>query len=189
MHKTHLLTALASAVALFVTGCGSDPAKDGSVNPLFNELLDRPDIETVQSDYLALLELVRNRLVSDLGLDPFVLDAEEPISGSACPGEFSTVREAEVRHIAASHSPGNLADEDWPRAVELVTELAAEKGFTDPRTVVDRPGDHEVALYDPYGAELIFGTAKNTIVSLSTGCHLTSEAHRRGSPAPEEPLY
>ncbi|EIE99182.1 LppA family lipoprotein [Saccharomonospora glauca] len=159
------------------------------MNPLFDELLGRPDIETVQRDYLALLDLIRDRLVSDFGIAPFVLDAAEPVTGSACPGEFSTVREAEVRHIAASRSPGNLPDEAWPRAVELVTELAAEKGFTDPRTVVDRPGDHEVALYDQYGAELIFGTAKNTIISLSTGCHLTSEAHRRGTPAPEEPLY
>ncbi|WP_407919867.1 LppA family lipoprotein [Haloechinothrix halophila] len=60
----------------------------------------------------------------------------------------------------------------------------SKHGFGEPKTVADRRGDHEVAIYDRYGAELIVGTAKNTILSLSTGCHLSRDAHRRGTPDP-----
>lgn len=60
--------------------------------------------------------------------------------------------------------------------------------FGEPKTVVDRPGDHEVAIYDKYGAELIVGTANNTFLSLYTGCHLTQEAKEHGKPD-DTPLY
>ncbi|PRX47756.1 putative LppA-like lipoprotein [Prauserella shujinwangii] len=183
------VTAVTCAAALLVSGCGPDQSKDGDVNAHFAELLRRPDIERVQADYLAMVERIQSGLVREIGIEPFPDDGDEPVSGSACPGEFSAVPEAEVRRYRFGASPTPIDDDTWPRALRLVGDLAAERGFDRQDVVVDRPGDHEVAFRDRYGAELIFGTAENTVVSLSTGCHLTREAHERGTPAPEEPLY
>ncbi|GAA5104619.1 LppA family lipoprotein [Haloechinothrix salitolerans] len=187
MKTSTWFTALAVAVILAVGGCDTRPSEDDA-HEMFQQLMERPDIETVQADYLALLERIRTRLVDELGIEPFIPD-EEPVSGAACPGDLSEVKEAEVRFYPSAYSPDDISDADWPRAVALVTDTISKHGFGEPRTVVDREGDHEVAIYDSYGAELIFGTAENTIVGLSTGCHLSREAHQRGTPEPEEPLY
>ena len=47
---------------------------------------------------------------------------------------------------------------------------------------------HEIVFHDQYKAELNVGTAVNTTLLLRTGCHLTAEAKKRGSPAPT-PTY
>lgn len=184
------LTALVCAATLLLSGCDSEKAKDDQVNAYFSELMQRPDIEQMQADYLAMLEEIRGRLVKDIGIESFIPDPDGPISASACPGDLSALSsDAEVRRYRSGRSPGNISDADWPRALKLVAEVAAEQGFDTVTPVIDKPGDHEVAISHPYGAELIFGTAKNTILSLSTGCHLTREAHQRGRPAEDEPLY
>lgn len=188
MIKRKHLTVVICAVALLVSGCESDPPEGSEVNQFFTELRQRPDIEQMQADYLAMLERIQNKLVDEIGIRPFPPEEEEPISASACPGDLSAVHGGEVRSYQFGASPGNIPDADWPRALKLVTELAGKHGFTQAKPVVDRPGDHEVSITDRYGAELIFGTAKNTILSLSTGCHLTREAHQRGKPE-NNPLY
>lgn len=187
MRTSNLIIALTASAALVLGGCQSSPSED-DMNKMFQQLMQRPDIETVQSNYLALLERIRTRLVDDLGIQPFMPD-KEPVSGAACPGAMSAVDEAQVRFYPSAYSRGTISEADWPRAVEIVTDITSKHGFGKPKTVVDRNADHEVAFYDTYGAELIFGTAKNTIVGLTTGCHLTHEAHQRGAPKPEEPLY
>lgn len=190
MKPTSLLAALAATAALVVGGCdNTSGASEDNVNEMFSQLMQRPDIETVQAGYLALLEQIRARLVDDLGLKAFIPETEEPISGSACPGPMSAVSDAQVRHYTSGFSPGSISDADWPRAVEIVTGITSQHGFGTPKTVVDRHGDHEIAIYDTYGAELIFGTANNTILSLATGCHLTHEAKKRGKPEPAEYNY
>lgn len=188
MNKSRVFASLAAAAALVVSGCDSGPSED-DVNEKFQQLMQRPDIETVDADYSALLERIRTRLVDELDITPFIPNEDRPMSQSACPGELSAVDEAHVRRYTSGHSPGTISDADWPRAVDLVTDITSKHGFGEPKTVVDRKGDHEVAIYDRYGAELIFGSARNTILSLATGCHLSRDAHQRGTPKPEEPLY
>jgi hypothetical protein len=68
--------------------------------------------------------------------------------------------------------------------VEIVTEVAGRHGFGDPGVVVDGPGDHEIVLRGTYEGELIFGTGGGTILTVRTGCHLTEEAHQRGTYLP-----
>lgn len=182
------VTALACAAGLLLTGCDLDQAKDEKMSALFNELLRRPDIEQMQSRYLRMLEQIRQRLVQDIGIEAFQPDDDEPVSGSACPGDYAAVSEAEVRRFRSGKSPGAIPDGDWPRALDTVTDVAAREGFDRVEIVVDKPRDHEVAITDGYGAELIFGTARNTILSLSTGCHLSHQAHQRGTPD-DAPLY
>jgi hypothetical protein len=95
---------------------------------------------------------------------------------------------AEVRGLSNWVSSGNLSDDKWEKAVSVVAEIAREYSFGEPRVVVNRPSDHEVSIKDGYGAEVLFGTAKNTIITLTTGCHLTVAAHQRGTPT-MKPTY
>jgi hypothetical protein len=180
------LAVLVCASALICAACGSGTEpKDDSVGnqEQFATLLQRPDIEQAQSNYLSLLEKIRAELVARHGLTPWRPDEDGP-SGSACGADFPDVgADGEVRRYSSGISPGNIPDEKWGSAVATVAELAGAAGFGAPGIVVDRPGDHEVSLRDSYGAELLFGTAKNTTLSVSTGCHLTRTAHQRGTPA------
>jgi hypothetical protein len=90
--------------------------------------------------------------------------------------------------LAGWTAQGNLPDGKWESAVAAVAEIARPYGFGEPKVVVNRPSDHEVSFRDGHGAEMLFGTAKNTILSLTTGCHLTVAAHQRGTPTPR-PSY
>lgn len=188
MNLRRVILTLMSAVVLLVTGCQSDASKDEEVNALFGELMKRPHIEAMEADYLGMMATIRDTLIAEIGVEPWA-PAREPISGSGCGGDLASLRgDGAIRRYSSGASPGNIADSDWPRALKLVTELANEQGFGAPQVVVDRPGDHEVSLKDAYGAELLFGTAVNTTLSVSTGCHLTREAYERGTPE-DEPLY
>lgn len=189
MRALKLLPLFIAAIALLLSGCDTESSKDGKVNELFNELMKLPDIRTVESQYQGLLTQLQERLHAEMGLKPWD-PAREPVSASACVGELSSLSsDGEIRRLSPGSSPGNISDADWPRAVKLVSDVAKQQGFGEPEVVVERPGDHEVSFRDNYGARLIFGTAKNTILGISTGCHLTREAHERGAPAPEKPLY
>lgn len=178
--------ALVCALAALCVVCGPsvDP-KGGSVGAeeQFATLMQRPDIEEAQARYLRMLAAIRDEMVAGFGIAAW-RPAEGGPSGSACGADFPDVgADGEVRRFSSGMSPGNLPDDKWPAAVAEVAEIAATYGFAAPRVVVDRPGDHEVSLRDDYGAELLFGTARNTTLSVSTGCHLTKSAHDRGAPA------
>lgn len=69
-------------------------------------------------------------------------------------------------------------DTRWDDAVRIVAEVTGEYGFGPPQTIVDRPSDHEITGFDSYGAKYLFGTAANTVLLVSTGCHLP-RAHIR----------
>ncbi|CAM3710434.1 LppA family lipoprotein [Kibdelosporangium persicum] len=147
----------------------------------YAELLKRPDIEQIHDEYTKMLEEIRNELVAQIGIAPWV-PKDEPFSGSGC-AEFSDLSEAHKRRYSSGHSPGNLPDARWADAVKLVESIAGRHGFKLHGAVVDRPSDHEVTFGNDYGAELLFGTAANTTLSVSTGCHLTKAAKERGKPA------
>jgi hypothetical protein len=151
---------------------------------LFDELARRPDIEVIDTRYRGMLAAIRDTLVAELGLPPW-LPPGSPVNSSTGTGPFARLGgDGEIRRYSSGRSPGTVSDVDWPRATAIVTVLAGQHGFAAPTVVVDRPGDHEVSLRDEYGGELLFGTAANTTLSLRTGCHLTREAYLRG-PAEE----
>ena len=130
-----------------------------------------------------MFQTIRERLTAEVGVAPWVPD-DEPISGSACGGDLSNLVGAAVRRYDAGMSPGNLPDSQWDRAVSIVTEVAGRHGFGAPRVIVSGPSDHEVSFRDTDNGELLFGTGANTILGGSTGCHLTEDAHQRGTLAP-----
>lgn len=148
----------------------------------YAELRKRPDLEQTEADARKMLDEIRGELVSRIGIAPWEPGKGEAYTGSACGGDFQNIAGAEKRRFSSGRSPGNLPDAKWGEAVELVKSIAGRYGFDKHGVVVDRPSDHEVTFGNDYGAELWFGTAVNTTLSLTTGCHLTREAHQRGTP-------
>ncbi|MGQ0839225.1 LppA family lipoprotein [Actinokineospora sp.] len=137
----------------------------------YREMQTRPDIEEITRRYEELTSTIRRRTVTDLGLPPWITN--DKLSRSGCrayPGVSQNDKEA--RGLPIWYVEANIADEKWPDAVRIVTEIANGYGFGDVTTVVDGPGRHEISITDRYGGELIFGTRINTALSVRTGCHL-----------------
>ena len=181
---TRVSRAAASMVMLLiVTGCSTTFRESDDMNQAFDTLMKRPNLTQVDADYQSIFQTIRERLVSELGVAEWVPD-DEPVSGSACGGKISNLEGAEVRRYDAGMSPGNLPDASWNQAVAIVAVVAGQHGFGAPKVIVSGPNDHEVSFRDAYNGELLFGTGANTILGASTGCHLTEEAHQRGTPVP-----
>ena len=166
---------------LMVAGCSTTSRESEEMIQAFDTLMKRPNLTQVDAEYQSMFKSIRERLVSEVGVAPWVPD-DEPISGSACGGTLSNLEGAEVRRYDAGMSPGNLPDASWDQAVAIVADVAGQHGFGAPRVIVSGPSDHEVSFRDTYNGELLFGTGANTILGASTGCHLTEEAHQRGKP-------
>ncbi|MBP2331020.1 hypothetical protein JOF56_011405 [Kibdelosporangium banguiense] len=189
------LAPLFMVLTVLVIGCGptgkqgKEEEKKAMENSQFAELMTRPDIDSAVKRYEELRAKIRSRLVDAKFLASW---QERPDSsgGGGCSRDFPEVTSDDARFLALPtwRSDGNLPDGKWDAAVAAVTEIARQYGFGDPKTVVNRPSDHEVSTRDGYGAELLFGTAKNTILTLTTGCHLTAAAHQRGTPT-AKPTY
>ncbi|WP_344430422.1 LppA family lipoprotein [Amycolatopsis minnesotensis] len=148
----------------------------------YRELMQRPDIEQAQEIYTTMLTTIRERLTAELGR---AWKQGDDLSGSGCGNGYPGLdADGEIRRLPRWDSPGNLPDAQWPRAQELVGQIAATYGFNPaPKVFKDAPSNHDVVYRKSDGALLNFGTGKNTSVRVDTGCHLTVEAHRRGSPS------
>jgi len=168
---------------LILSGCGGPTRENDTMKDAFDALMKRPNLTEVEADYEVMFQTIRERLIAEVGVAPWVPD-DEPISGSSCGGDVSNLEGAEVRRYDAGMSPGNLPDSQWDKAVEIVTEVSGQHGFGAPQVIVSGPGDHEVSFRNTYDGEVLFGTGANTILGGSTGCHLTEEAHQRGTLAP-----
>jgi len=181
-----LVPTTVTLLVLFITaGCSGIGAarENDKMKDAFEAMLKRPSITEVEADYQSMFQTIRERLTAEVGVAGWVPD-DEPISGSACGGDLSRLADAVVRRYDAGMSPGNLPDAKWEQAVAIVTEVASQHGFGAPAVIVNRPGDHEVSFRNTYDGELLFGTGANTILGGSTGCHLTEEAHQRGTYLP-----
>ncbi|GAB2676344.1 hypothetical protein GCM10027271_41600 [Saccharopolyspora gloriosae] len=134
------------------------------------ELLQRPSIEEVTSRYQEMHSRIRDELAQSF---PSIRWEEvEKGTKAGCIGfdDFSSASESNT--LAMWATDGTIPDPEWPRAEQIVAQVSAEYGFTPPETVVSRPSDHQVVGSDRYGAGYRFGTAKRTVLSGSTGCHL-----------------
>jgi hypothetical protein len=176
-----LLGSLVVILAVLLSGCAEDKGK--ALENQFAELMGRPDIEAAAQRYEEMQAKITERLAAENIVAGWIRD--EGSSGvSGCLPAFPEVDSDanEVRTLKRWTSLGNLPDEKWDRAMAVLTEIVRGYGFDAPQVVVNRPSDHEVSIRDGYGAKLLFGTAKNTILSVTTGCHLTVAAHQRGTP-------
>lgn len=166
---------------LMVAGCSA--AKESMMKNSFDELMKLPNLTVVEADYQSMYETIRTRLVAEVGLSVWLDDAE-PISGTACAGKLSNLDGGQERLYNAGSSSGSLPDAKWDQAAAIVAEVARQHGFAESEVIVNGPGDHEIQLHDAYHGYLLFGTGSNTILAGGTGCHLTKEAHDRGTYLP-----
>ena len=172
--------ATSAVMLLIVAGCANQEDK---MKDAFDELMKRPTITAAAADYQSMFQTIRERLVSEVGVAEWIPD-DKPNSSSACGGGISNLEGAEHRRYDAGWSPGNLPDAQWDHAVAIVTEVARQHGFGAPKVIVSGPSDHEVSYRNTYNGELLFGTGANTILGGTTGCHLSDEAHQRGTYLP-----
>jgi hypothetical protein len=91
-----------------------------------------------------------------------------------------------ARSINGGFTRAAIPDDRWEKAISTVTAIAKKYGFQGPERVADKPGNREIRYFDDAGSRLSYGQIKNMSTYISTGCHLTPEAHERGGPPPEE---
>lgn len=171
-----LLTAL--VLATLAVACTSER---NDVDEKLAALAQRPTIEEVSVSYETMQAQLRDRLSAEVGLPQWVND--QNLSGAGC-ADFPGVG-GQSRTLDSWTSPGNLPDTQWDRTVAIVAEVTGGYGFGPPKTVVDRPGDHEITATDRHGGSYQFGTARNTVLMVSTGCHLPADNHPSGRPVME----
>jgi hypothetical protein len=180
-------TVFAAMMTLFiVTGCSSATRENNTMKDAFAELLKRPNLTQAEAGHQAMYQTIRERLVAEVGVATWAPD-EDPVRGVACGGDLARLAGSGKRLLLAGNSTGNLPDAKWDQAVTIVTEVAKKHGFGAPGVIVDGPGNHEVSFRDTYDGELLFGTGPGaTVLSGSTGCHLTEEAYHRGTYLPNK---
>jgi hypothetical protein len=166
--------------ALVAVGCASGGSGNDGMDDKLAVLAQRPTIEEMSATYARMQTRLRDRLATELGLAQWVNDGKR--SGAGCAGFPGTGGQSLT--LDSWTAPGNLPDAQWARAVRIVAEVTGGYGFGAPRTVVDRPGDHQITATDPYGGGYQFGTAANTVLLVSTGCHLPAKAHPAAGPSP-----
>ena len=146
-----------------------------------NELMSRPDINQMIASYTDMRDKLAQQLTTEFGMGSWqnLHDGRE----SGCANEFPNVdRYDVVRHNLDRLSNGQtLGVEQWTRAVEVISSLANSYGFTRTGPRVDKTPSHYLTVLDQYGAELFVGTEQQTVISVTTGCHLTPDAKTRGA--------
>lgn len=146
-----------------------------------NELMSRPDINQVVASYTDMREKLAQQLTTEFGIGSWqnLHDGRE----SGCANEFPNVDRYDVvrRNLDRLSSGQTLSSEQWAKAVEVISNLANSYGFTRTGPRVDKPSSHYLTVLDQYGAELFVGTEQQTVISVTTGCHLTPDAKTRGT--------
>lgn len=174
----------ALALAVLAPGCASAGSERGNMDQQLATLAQRPTIEQITARYEEMQARLRDRLSAEVG--PLQWVKRESAGRAGC-ADFPDL-EGESRTLDRWASEGNLPDAQWERAVAIAAEVTGEYGFSAPEAIVDRPGDHEITGSDPYGGGYQLGTARNTVLMVSTGCHLPADKHPAAdSPAPASP--
>lgn len=182
-----VLIGLLSACASEGSNINDDP-NAGTQQQQYDKLLQRPDIEQATQTYQSALKEIKNVLTEKFDVPTWEQRDDTPIGAAACGFDFPDVsgREGITRTINGGFTRAVISDNRWEEAVQIVTEVANEYGFKGPERVADKPGNREIRYFDAAGSRLSFGQIKNMSTYISTGCHLTPEAHQRGGPPPEE---
>ncbi|WP_344881714.1 LppA family lipoprotein [Allokutzneria multivorans] len=147
----------------------------------FQTLSQRPDIDAATARYQRMQTEIRNRLAAELG--PMEWKESHPVSRSGC-ADFADVPAAESRSLGLWSFPHSIPDDQWSRAVAIITEINAAYGFGQPGHRVNSPGHHEVLSVDPLGATYTLGTSVHTTLLFHTGCHLEAKAHPANAAKP-----
>lgn len=172
------------ALVMALAACASGPSTGGQGEDMdaepsksaFQELAARPNIEAVISEHAEIEREIQRRLVTEVGL-PDSWETTDEESENWCTGEYEDLDAVTIHMPNWANFDHPIPEADWPRALEIFTEVMGKYGFDMPKAVVDRPNDHLVSAHHDNGAEFSFGTKKATSLSSVTGCHLTERAH------------
>lgn len=162
-----MITLLLLTLLITMTACGGT-VRDREER--LAELRARPDQATAAAELRSLVDQVRGRLETELGIDGWFPFGRGP-SRSACIGN-TDIKNAEEMGLKNWGRTGPIPDNQWPRAVQILIDVTAPHGFDRPSSPVSRPGQHDVTIRNQYGAEISLGTSVNTSIGGRTGCHL-----------------
>lgn len=167
------IAAVVTALALLVSGCNlTSDRKDPKVDQdqTIQELEQRPNLDQALASYEQLLTQIRE------GITGKNWAAAEPPELNGCNDFSQDITAARTSTTTTWVLSSGISDELWPTAVANTTKLAKPAGFTTTETVVDRPGDHEIAIQGPYGSVLHLSTLEVATLYIETGCHLTPDS-------------
>jgi hypothetical protein len=147
----------------------------------FAELMKRPTLDEVIVRYEEMRGVIRDRLTREFNLPKW--QEQESSRYSGCAPQFADVDEKDSsrKYLPRSFTPAPLIS-SWKQAKQIVVEVSKGYGFNKISLDVEKPDDVEFNLNDQYGAELSLGSSKNTVLTVTTGCHLSAEAKQRGGP-------
>jgi predicted LppA-like lipoprotein len=174
---------VAALCAATLTGCGATvpgqpAAASGSSSVAARDpeaiLRDRPPFEAAQQQYLAAVTDTANQITA---LVPGLTWHVEENSWRGCGGEFLHTKGVNAYVFAVFSGP--TPDPVWRRALQIVKDTAGRVGATDVQPFVDRPGNHDLVITGPDGVEVEFGTAKATVLSMSSDCRLRQQTPPR----------
>ncbi|MGC7100420.1 LppA family lipoprotein [Amycolatopsis lurida] len=193
---TKAWTAAMMAGLAFATACSSpdyiepNPPSEAPVNPdqQFNQLMQRPSLEEVVTRYDEMRGKIKERLRVELSLPEW--RDEDDTRSYGCESEYPEVDSHDARRnkFANSITAQNVTAEQWQTAKMVLGQVGAEYGFTKPGLDIAKPPYFDVKLTDQYNAELSIATNTQTVLALTTGCHLLADVKQRGTPA-AKPTY
>jgi hypothetical protein len=169
--RAGLAGALAALTPVACTAIGGGP----SITPQ-EQLRTRPSFETAQDGYLRMLTDMRTALSAQVATLAWIDDAPSRDGLAGCKKPFDAVSGAQSAVFTSGSARGAIPDTDWPSALSAVTQIAACHGFTKVVTVVDKPGNHVMSIYDDYAAEVMFGTEVNTVLDVFGACFIAEAA-------------
>ncbi|WP_083715518.1 LppA family lipoprotein [Amycolatopsis keratiniphila] len=194
---TSWIAGMAVAVLLTSTACDSSPdyldndhSKDGmSTQQQFADLLKRPDAKQAQAKYDEALTDLRAKLTEATGFSAW----QQGTVAEVAPG-CNAFRAVDVHDVYTTYTtwglPEVIPEASWAKTTQALTEAAGKHGFTKKGFEVNQPAFQELHLLDDFGADLTLSTSTgtttgtSTMLTLKTGCHLSAEAHKRGTPRP-----
>jgi hypothetical protein len=176
------------AVTLALTTACSLESETSMKQREFAELMQRPDSDQAAARYEDMYAKIRTQLTATF--PQFAWQIGNQPGGASCGNDFvavndsGTTAEAVIKDLISWWANGGLSDAQWEQALTVIRPIAHSYGFSTEVRTLDRPRDHQIDFFDPYGAHFQLGAAVNTTLLFVTGCHLTPEAKRRGTPAP-----
>lgn len=155
------------------------------------ELAARPALEEMTARYDQMLQRIRDRLDTELG--PFAWYEADPPTRGTCGPKFPFQLGGRTTTSPLWVFTGNIPDDQWPHAKRIVADIAAEYGFATAGVQIDTPatpgkaGHHVTGGVDTnLDAQYRFTTNLNTVIRVSSGCHLATDptAGASATPAP-----
>jgi hypothetical protein len=156
-----------------VFGCGAtDSETHGNPGPerveqLENGLRSKPSFEAAQAEYSAAMNLMADKIAA---LVPGIAWHVDENSWRGCGGDYVWTRAKQVDYLIVFDKA--IPDDTWPRALQVVKDGVARFGATNVSVFVNQPGNKDLAISGPGGADFKFGTAKQTIFSATSDCRM-----------------